>query len=144
MGINSCKKAVRLFSKVADFSYTIEDYMISKEDPSKATVYVTMNYYDVGKAFETTLVDYVKNDLEMTFDGKNDDDIIKKADAIISENIKSSQKITTNRIPVQLTLEKDTWKLEKIIDNPDFLNALSGNLLYTLESLETTLENLDS
>ena len=130
----------KFFSKLADFTYTIESSSISKDNPSKATVYVTMEYYDVGKAFETTVLEYIKNEISMTYDGKNDDDIVKKADEIIIENIESSQKTTVTHLPISLTFDQDTWKVEKMSNNPELLNVLSGNILETINKLISTLE----
>ena len=85
----------KLFSKLTDFTYTIEGSSISPDDSSKATVYVSMEYYDVGKAFETTMLEYIKNEITMTYDGKNDDDIEKKADIrLTKEPGKISDNIT--------------------------------------------------
>ena len=133
----------KLFSKLTDFTYTIEGSSISPDDSSKATVYVSMEYYDVGKAFETTMLEYIKNEITMTYDGKNDDDIEKKADEIIIEDIESSQKTSAQHIPVSLSFEKDSWKIEKMSSNPELLNILSGNILETINTLISTLNEND-
>lgn len=131
--------ANELFSKLADFKYSVDDYTVDPNDSSKATVFVTIDYYDIGNVFETTLLEYVKTDIEMTFDGKKDDDITKKADELIVQNIKASQMTTASRIPISLILDKDTWKLEKISENPELINALTGNILNTIEKLSSKL-----
>ena len=100
-----------------------------------------MNYYDVGKAFETTLLEYMKNDISMTYDGKKDDDISKKADEIITEVLDKSSKETLSHIPVSLVLEDSNWKVTKISENPELLNALTGNIVKTIEKLITTIHN---
>ena len=133
--------ANQFFSKLADFSYSIENTSIDSNTPSKATAYITMNYYDVGKAFETTLLEYMKNDISMTYDGKKDDDISKKADEIITEVLDKSSKETLSHIPVSLVLEDSNWKVTKISENPELLNALTGNIVKTIEKLITTIHN---
>lgn len=133
--------ANKLFSKLADFTYTIEESVSSQEDSSKATVYVTMDYYDVGQAFETALLDYIKNDISMTYDGKTSDDIIKKADETVTETINSSKKTTINRVPILLTLDDDTWKVEKMSQNTELLNVLTGNILETINKVTASTQN---
>lgn len=128
------------FSKLADFTYTVESSTIDENNPNKALVYLTMDYYDVGKAFETTILDYIRTEISMTYDGKNDDDIVRKIDEIVSTNIKSSTQVTTKHIPVSVTLEKNTWKVEKMSKNPELLNVLSGNIMDTINNLTLLLQ----
>ena len=132
--------ANKFFSKAADFTYTIESSTIDKEDSNKATVYLTMEYYDIGKAFETTILDYIRTEISMTYDGKNDEDIMTKADEIVASDIESSTQTTVNHIPVSVVLEKDTWKVDKMSKNPELLNVLSGNILSTINELTLELQ----
>lgn len=133
--------ANKLFSKLADFTYTIEYSSPSQEDSSKAVVYVTMDYYDIGNAFETALLEYIKNDISMTYEGKTDDDIIKKADETVTETINSSKKTTINHVPILLTLDDDTWKVEKMSQNTELLNVLTGNILETINKVTASTKN---
>lgn len=127
--------ANEVFSKLADFEYKIERTSISQDDPTHATVFVTMDYYDVGNTFEASILEYLKTDIEMTYDGKNGDDITKKADELIIEEISSSKRTTVHEIPISLTLEDDNWTVDKMSENPELLNALSGNILQALDLL---------
>lgn len=131
--------ANQFFSKLADFTYSIESTFIDSNNPSQATAYVTMDYYDAGKAFETILLEYIKNDISMTYDGKKDDDIRKQADEIITEVLDKSSKETLSHIPVSLVLKDSSWKVTKISENPELLNALTGNILTTIEKLTVTI-----
>lgn len=133
--------ANELFSKLADFTYKIEDYTTDPKDPNKATVLITMDYYDLGTAFERSLLEYLKTDIEMTYDGGKGDDIIKKADEIIVDTIKSSKKVTAHHIPVKLTKDNKDWKLDKISTDSELLNALTGNIMQTINTLTEQLSN---
>lgn len=131
--------ANKLFSKMADFSYTVKEVTINPDDPTKANVAVTIKAHDLGKAFESTVLDYLKTDITMTFDGATSDDVIKKAEEVIVKDIESSEQTFVSDVTVSLTKEGDTWKLDKISDNPDLLNALSGNIIDTINQLSASL-----
>lgn len=130
-----------LFSKMSDFSYTTEEVTIDPKDSSKASVVTTITSYDLGKSFESTVLDYIRTDLEMTFDGSSSDDIIKKTEETIVKDIESSQKTFVSKVIINLTKEDDTWKVDKISDNPALLNALSGNIINTIDQLSSSLKN---
>ncbi len=132
--------ATNFFNKLADFTYTIESSTINEQDSSKATVYLSMEYYDVGKAFETTILDYIRTEISMTYDGKNDEDIVTKADEIVASDIESSKKTTINHVPVSVVLEDSSWKIDKMSKNPELLNVLSGNIMDTINKLTLSLQ----
>lgn len=132
--------ANKLFEKLADFTYEIESTSIDPNDPSTATVYLTLTFYDAGKAFESMVLEYIENDISMTYDGKSDDDIVKKADEIITDELEDCPKITRSHIPVTVTLDGDAWKVEKMSENPELLNIVCGNILETINKLTLTLE----
>ena len=133
--------ANKLFSKISDFSYTINEVTINPDDSTKANVAATITAYDLGKAFESTVLDYIKTDLEMTFDGATSDDVIKQAEEVIVKDIESSEKTFVSDVTITLTKENDTWKIDKISDNPVLLNALSGNIIDTINQLSASLES---
>lgn len=133
--------ANKLFSKMSDFSYTVHEVTIDPNDSTKASVAVTITAYDLGKAFESTVLDYIKTDLEMTFDGSTSDDIIKQAEEVIVKDIESSEKTFVSDAIITLTKENDTWKLDKISDNTTLINALSGNIINTIDQLSAQLQN---
>lgn len=133
--------ANKLFSKMADFSYTVHDVTIDPKDSTKAQVAVTITAYDLGKSFESTVLDYIKTDIEMTFDGATSDDVIKKAEEVIVKDIESSEKTFTSDVTITLTKEEDIWKVDKISDNPILLNALSGNIIHTINQLSAQLKS---
>lgn len=131
--------AKKLFEKMADFSYTIQDTYIDSSDPNKAKVTVTIDAYDLGKSFESTVLEYIKTDIEMTFDGSKSDDIIKEADSTLSKDIDESKKDFSSEVTISLTKDNDKWKVDKISENKDLLNALSGNIINTIEKLSDQL-----
>ncbi len=134
--------ANKFFDKISDFSYEIHDTSISSDDPNKATVTATIQAYDLGKSFEATVLDYIKTDLEMTFDGAKNDEIIKQVEETLVKDIESSEKTFTTDVTISLTKENDTWKLDKISDNPSLLNALSGNIIATIDKLLNHLNSI--
>ena len=136
--------ANELFNKMGDFSYTIEKVTIDPKDDSKATVTVTFRCYDLGETFESIVLDYLDTDLTMTFNGAKDDDIVKEAENVIIQKINESKQDFNRTIPIQLTLENDVWKVNKLEENPDLMNVLSGNILYTIRDLSETLQNTNS
>ncbi|PHV70802.1 hypothetical protein CS063_08520 [Sporanaerobium hydrogeniformans] len=127
--------ANKLFDKMFDFEYTIDKVELDEKNPKKATVLVTLNSYDLGKAFQSTITDYLKTDLQMTFNGATDDEIIKKAEEVIVKDIEKAEKNFVSHVGIKLTEEEGNWKLDKIGDNPEFLNALSGNIIATINQL---------
>lgn len=133
--------ANKLFSKMSDFSYMVHEVTIDPNDSTKASVAVTITAYDLGKAFESTVLDYIKTDLEMTFDGSTSDDIIKQAEEVIVKDIESSEKTFVRDVTITLTKENNTWKLDKISDNTALTNALSGNIINTIDQLSAQLQN---
>lgn len=131
--------ANKLFEKMADFSYTIHQVTIDPNDPNQATVTATIDAYDLGKSFEETVLEYIKNDIKMTFDGSKSDDIIQRAEEILVKDIESSQKTFSTDVTISLTKDQDVWKIDKIGDNPSLLNALSGNIIATIDNLSNHL-----
>lgn len=131
--------ANELFNKLADFSYTIKKVEIDPNDKNTASVTVSLQCYDLGDAFENIILDYLKTDLEMTFDGAKDEEIIQKAEETILADISKSEKTFRRTIIIALTKEEDTWKLDKISENRELLNALSGNIINTIEEINTEI-----
>ncbi len=127
--------ANELFSKLADFSYTIKKVEIDSNDPNKAYVSVSLQCYDLGTAFKNTILDYLKTDLEMTFDGAKDEEIIKKAEETILTDISKSEKSFRRTVMISLAKEEGTWKLNKISENHELLNCLSGNIINTIDEM---------
>nr|WP_302596702.1 hypothetical protein [uncultured Cellulosilyticum sp.] len=137
----SPKVANELFSKMADFSYTVEKVSIDPNDASKATVTVTFRCYDLGKTFESILLDYLEKDLTMTFNGAKDDEITQQAETVIIDNLSQSKQDFNRTVPITLTLEDNVWKVDKLDNNPDLMNALSGNILYTIRDMMNSIQD---
>ncbi len=134
--------ANELFNKLADFSYTIKNVEIDPNDKNKASVTVSLQCYDLGSAFQNIILDYLKTDLEMTFDGAKDEEIIQKAEETILADISKSEKNFRQAIIIALTKEDDVWKLDKISENRELLNALSGNIINTIEEINNDINTI--
>lgn len=135
--------ANELFSKLADFSYTIKKVEIDSNDENKAYVTVSLQCYDLGTPFKNIITDYLKTDLEMTFDGAKDDEIVKKAEETILNDIAKSQKTFRRTVVISLAKQDNVWKLNKISENKELLNCLSGNIINTIESITNEINTAD-
>lgn len=132
--------ANELFSKLADFSYTIKKVEIDSNDQDKAYVTVSLQCYDLGTPFTNIITDYLKTDLEMTFDGAKNDEIIKKAEETILDDISKSQKTFRRTVVISLAKQDDIWKLNKISENQELLNCLSGNIINTIKNITNQID----
>lgn len=131
--------ANELFDKLADFSYTIKKVEMDPNDQSKASVTVSLQCYDLGTPFKNMITDYLKTDLEMTFDGAKNEEIIKKAEETILTDIAKSEKTFRRTVKISLAKQDKVWKLDKISDNQELLNCLSGNIIATIEQLNNEM-----
>lgn len=135
----SPKVANELFNKLADFSYTIDNVTLDSTDSSKATVNTTILAYDLGPTFEQMVLDYIQSDIKMTFDGAKSEEIIKNAESLIITELQQATQTFSTPAIIHLSKEKDQWKLDKISENLPLLNALSGNIIFTLDTLSQQL-----
>ena len=136
----SPRVATELFNKLADFSYTVKKVEIDANDKNKALVTIGIQCYDLGDVFKNIMLDYLKTDLEMTFDGAKDEELTNKAEEIILDEISNSEKDFRRTIIVHLTKIDDVWKLDKISKNKDLLNALSGNVIEAIEEINQEID----
>lgn len=134
--------ATELFNKLADFSYEINQVIIDPNDPNKATVTVTIDAHDLGSTFQVTLLEYIESDFKMTFDGKKSEDIIKSVEDTMVNKIANQQDFFETITSIKVTKSNDTWQLDKIGDNTALLNALSGNIIYSIDELLIILNTL--
>ena len=128
--------ATELFNKMSDFTYVINDVTTDSSDSNKAIANVTITAYDLGSSFESTVLDYIKSDIEMTFDGAKSEDIIKSIEDTLVNDIKTANTTFNTTVDIHLTNKDGSWKVDKISDNPELLNALSGNIIHTINSLK--------
>lgn len=127
--------ANELFDKLADFSYTVKKVEIDPNDHNKAYVTVSLQCYNLGTCFKKIVTDYLKTDLEMTFDGAKDEDIVKKAEETILTDITNSEKNFRRTVIISLAKQDKIWKLDKISENHELLNCLSGNIINTIQEM---------
>lgn len=121
--------ATALFDKLSSFTYTIDDVIFDENDDTKATVLVTMNYYDIGSKFDEALLSYIASNFEMTYDGSKEQEIIENAEKNILPLLDTAQQVSARSIPITLTREGENWKINKMSENPLLLNILTGNIL---------------
>lgn len=133
--------ATELFKKMADFSYTIGNVTFDSIDSNKALVNATITAYDLGPSFEQTVLDYIKSDIKMTFEGAESKDIIKSVEDTLVTAITNAQEKFTTSVQIGVTKTDDTWQVDKISDNVALMNALSGNIMYTIDRLSEELSS---
>ena len=134
--------ATELFNKLADFSYTTRKVEIDPNDKDKAEVTISIQCYDLSDVFENIILDYLKTDLEMTFDGAKDEEITQKAEETILKDISNSEKDFRRTITIHLTKADDAWKLTKLSENKELLNALSGNIMEAIEEIDQEINTV--
>lgn len=134
--------ATELFNKLADFSYTTRKVEIDPNDKDKAEVTISIQCYDLSDVFENIILDYLKTDLEMTFDGAKDEEITQKAEETILKDISNSEKDFRRTITIHLTKTDDAWKLTKLSENKELLNALSGNIMEAIEEIDQEINTV--
>ena len=57
-------------------------------------------------------------------------------------DIAKSEKNFRQAIIIALTKEDDVWKLDKISENRELLNALSGNIINTIEEINNDINTI--
>ena len=77
----------------------------------------------------------------MTFNGAKDDEITQQAETVIIDNLSQSKQDFNRTVPITLTLEDNVWKVDKLDNNPDLMNALSGNILYTIRDMMNSIQD---
>lgn len=129
--------ANEFFSKIADFNYTTKKVALDSSNPNKAYVTVNIQPYDLQNFYRAVFTDYIKIDLEMTFDGASEDQITKEAEDTLLSTITMAPLSYYKTIVISLTRVDKVWKLDKLSENKELLDVLSGNMLSAIEDFQT-------
>lgn len=123
-----------LLPKLQDFNYELSN---EKIDGNKATVDVKITTYDIGSAFSSFMSEYFTQALTLAFDGASEEQIEKLANTLFETEINKLKKRTySETVTLDLVKKDDTWKVAAVDGDSSFLNALTGNMIKTLENLE--------
>ncbi len=129
--------ANEIFDKMADFNYTTKNVSLDSNNPDKAYVTISIQSYDFKDLYKTIFTDYIKTDLEMTFDGASDDEITKEAEDKLLSLINSASRDYYKTVVISLSKTDNTWKIDKISENKELLDALSGNIISAIEEYQS-------
>ncbi len=125
-----------LLPKMLDFDYELSN---EKIDGDKATVDVKITTYDIGSAFSAFMADYFTQALTLAFSGASDEDIENLANTTFESKMgELKEKTYSETVTLDLVNKDDVWKVAEIDDDSEFLNALTGNMIKTLDQLEET------
>ena len=129
--------ANELFHKISDFNYTTKKVTLDPNDSNKAYVTISMQYYDLTTVYTKIFTDYLKTDIEMTLDGSSDEEITKETEDTLLSSLNSCPLGYYKTIVLSLSKTDKVWKLDRISENKEFLDALSGNIISAIEEFQT-------
>ena len=137
---NDDKELYETFKKtLGDFDYKIINETIEGD---KAYVTVVIDTYDMGSALSEAATEYLGQILSMVLNGASEEDMRKFLyelfDKKINEAVKNG-KTYSQMATVPLKLEDNKWVLFDL-DNTDLINALLGNLIDTIGSINNEME----
>ena len=128
-------------AKILDFDYEIGEEKI-KDD--KATVEVTIKTYNLGNALTESFGSYMSQAIALAFSDTSDEDMTKLFISILQSKIDAcSDKNYSKTVKVPLTKTDDGWKIDKIKDDSDLMNALSGGLVDAADTLSDAYDTDD-
>lgn len=123
-----------LLPKIRDFDYELSN---EKIDGDKATVDVKITTYDIGTAFSSFMTEYFAQALTLAFSDASEEKIEKIGETIFQTKMNElTEKTYSETVPLELVKKDDGWKVCTIDENSDFLNAICGNMIKTMEQLE--------
>ena len=127
-----------LLTKLQDFDYKITG---SEIDGDKATVDVEITTYDFGGMMTDFLTDYLIESSTMTLKGESSEEMKKAAVKMFTEALDSlTEKDRKGEAALHLTKTGDTWKVDALAPDSDFLNVLSGGLSQSVLDLSEMID----
>ena len=113
--------------KVFDFDYTIGEERIDGEN---AEVDVTIKTYDFGTMMGQYLERAMSELMAAAFDGASQEEIDAMGKKILEEELdKLTEKSYETTVPMKLKKVEGEWKVAKIEDDSEFLNAMFGGMI---------------
>ena len=118
--------------KILDFDYELSDEEINEET---ATVKMTINTYNLGSAMSDFMEEYISQAFVKALSGASEEEIEELANTLFAEQIEKVEKDYTGTVTLNLTKSDDGWKVNRIEDDSEVLNALLGGLVDSMEKL---------
>lgn len=118
--------------KLQGFEYELSN---EKIDGSSATVDVKIKTYDFGDAFTTFFQDYLSQGLSKAFGGASEEEMNELATDIFSTKLEEMKFDYEKTVTLKLIKEDNTWLVEEVKKNSDFLYALTGGLVTAAEEM---------
>jgi len=115
-----------LMAKILDFDFEVSN---EKIDGDKATVDVKITQYNLADVFTKFMQDFMGKAMEMAIADASEDEIVKESVNVFNETLKNAKKDYEKTVKFNLIKDGDSWKVEKMPDDGDFMNALTGGLL---------------
>ena len=110
--------------KVIDFDYTIGEERIDGEN---AEVDVTIKTYDFGTMMGQYLERAMSELMAAAFDGASQEEIDAMGKKILEEELdKLTEKSYETTVPMKLKKVEGEWKVAKMEDDSEFMNAILG------------------
>lgn len=119
-----------------EFDFTVSNEQI---DGDSATVDVAFKTYDIGKAMAEFAKEYLKQGMSLKLKKTSDDEINKAAETIMKDQIsKLTEKTYEKTAKLNLVKKDGNWVVDKLDNNTDALDAMSGGLYTFAKNLSNS------
>lgn len=125
--------AEKLYGQILSFDYEVSNEQV-KDDT--ATVDVAITTYNIGDTFKDFVTDYIGEAFAMSMSGASDEELNQKATEIITEKLDGMKKNYSQTITLNLSQKDGEWMVDKLADDSDFYNAISGGILDATKEIE--------
>ncbi len=123
-----------LYPMAMEFEYTLSNEVIEK---GKATVDVTIKTYAFGSAISTFMSNYTSQVIPMAFSGASNEEMYELAAKLLSTELGNLGDPSFEKtVTVTLTEGEEGWIIDELDEEGEFYNALTGNLVNTIENME--------
>lgn len=120
--------------KLFDFDYTIGEERVDGEN---AEVDVTFKTYDFGTMLGQYLQRAMTEMLSAAFSGASEEEIEAIGTKLLAEELTNlTEKSYEKTVPMKLIKVKDEWKVAKIEDDSEFLNAMLGGMIDVVKEFD--------
>ena len=121
-----------LRSKLFDFDYVIQK---EKTEGDTAVVPVEITTYPLGDVFTEWFREFIAKAFSVDMIGATSEDLQKDAMEALQEKLKNLEKNYKSKVNIHLEKKNADWKISDFNGNLDFLNAVTGGFLDSLQKL---------
>ena len=129
-----------LMKKMQDFDYKIAGEKLS-DDGTRAVVAVKITTYPFGEVFTESVEEIFAQVFLSAFSGDSDG-LSKAIGSFIQKMISLQDKTYSKDVTLKLVKKDDVWRVEKLKDNEEFMDAVFGGLQTAGSELESFGEGL--